>query len=74
MVEMASPSQSPTGSPVRKKRKVAAQPYNSHLIKLLEGAERSDMRVSEEGELCDKELWFFQLPKNASHQFMTQWS
>lgn len=64
-------SRSPTGSPVKKKRKIIAQPCsNPHLmnLKIFEDAERSDMRVSEEdgGEICDKELWFFQLPKNVS--------
>jgi hypothetical protein len=57
---------SPTASPVRKKRKTSNH-HGLMNLKVFEDAERSHVRLCEKDQgLGDKELWFFQLPKDVS--------
>lgn len=42
-------------------------------MKMFEDAEKSDLKVAgEKGELWDKELWFFKLPKDVSSVLITR--
>lgn len=54
---------SPSAPPV--KRKKAHPPaHDLETLKIFEDAERSELASLESEELLDKELWFFQLPRN----------
>ena len=54
--------------PPRKKRKVLRSSLVPELVglKIFEDAEKSEVKASASGELLDedKELWFFQVPKD----------
>lgn len=49
-----------SNSPIRKKRKV----YSNADLKVLRDAEKSDNSLCLADDIQEKELWFFQLPKD----------